>query len=462
MPKPSNATPPVPLDTSVRKRYVSSKNVIVGGVLVYQTRSGNEPCKGKFGDGRADRGLSGKVCPVVDKSDVDPYGVDPVFISTSRLYDPEAKNKMCCRPESDAQGGSNASDPGFKFYKNSELNVRGVPYGFYPSTLEGREAGFAVVIDINLRENAFNKLIEYLEDGFFIDKYTKNLKVEVLTYNGELRYFCNLVVDFDFSQGGNIQVEYSADSAATQPYYHDPDDETEVNNYNLRCLLEAVFCLFVLSAMFTELTELIGTTLKTGHPMDYFVSAWNYIEVLSIWLHVCCVGMWLWQVAEMRAFDTEPRFNVYLNTQHARSARLLELRDDGSQLEKYVVDVLGKFNSVIEVQVLYGTFNGINIFLCLLRFFKAADFQPKLGIVTRTIGKSFQELAHFFALLGIVCAMYTFLGQVVFGSKLLQFSTLSQAGQTIISWTLSGDDRASARSSSICRADSPLPVPSST
>ena len=89
-----------------------------------------------------------------------------------------------------------------------------------------REAGFAVVIDINLRENAFNKLIEYLEDGFFIDKYTKNLKVEVLTYNGELRYFCNLVVDFDFSQGGNIQVEYSADSAATQPYYHDPDDET--------------------------------------------------------------------------------------------------------------------------------------------------------------------------------------------------------------------------------------------
>ena len=442
VPPPPGATPPVPLDTSVRKRYVSSKNVIVGGVLLYQTRSGNEPCKGKFGDARADRGLSGETCPVVDKSDVDPYGVDPVFISTSRLYDPEAKDKMCCRPESAAQGGSNASDPGSsKFYKNSELNVKGVPYGFYPSTLTGREDGFAVVIDINLRENAFDKLIEYLEDGFFIDKYTKNLKVEVLTYNGELRYFCNLVVDFDFSQGGNIQVEYSADSAATQPYYHDPNDEAEVNSYNFRRLLEAVFCLFVISALCTELTELVGTTLKTGHPMDYFVSVWNYIEVLSIMLHMCCVGMWLWQVAEMRAFDTEPRFNVYLDTQHARSARLLEFRDDGSQLKQYVVDVLGKFNSMIEVQVLYGTFNGINIFLCLLRFFKAADFQPKLGIVTRTIGKSFQELAHFFALLGIVCMMYTFLGQVVFGSKLLQFSTLAQAGQTIISWTLSGDDR---------------------
>jgi hypothetical protein len=114
VPPPPGATPPVPLDTSVRKRYVSSKNVIVGGVLLYQTRSGNEPCKGKFGDARADRGLSGETCPVVDKSDVDPYGVDPVFISTSRLYDSEAKDKMCCRPESAAQGGSNASDQ--KFY----------------------------------------------------------------------------------------------------------------------------------------------------------------------------------------------------------------------------------------------------------------------------------------------------------------------------------------------------------
>ena len=36
-----------------------------------------------------------------------------------------------------------------------------------------------MVIDVNLREKAFNKLMTYLEDGFFVDKYTDNLKVEV-------------------------------------------------------------------------------------------------------------------------------------------------------------------------------------------------------------------------------------------------------------------------------------------
>ena len=452
VPKSSDdAPPPVPVDTTVRKRYVSSKNVIVGGVFLHQTRSGTEPCTGKFGDRRAGKSLSGSVCPVMETRTVDPYGVDPFFISTSSLYKPTANNLMCCRPESGAvaggnttgaSSGSNSSDPSSKFfYKQSELNIRGIPYGFYPTTLDGREDGFAVVIDVNLREKAFNKLMTYLEDGFFVDKYTDNLKVEVLTYNGELRYFCNLIVDFDFSQGGNILVKYSADIATTQPYFHDKNVKAEVDKYNFRRLLEALFCLFVFLAMFTEVYEIGKTWLKTGHLMDYFASVWNYIEVSSITLHIACIAMWVWQVEELRTFDTEQRYDVYLDTQHEQTARILELKDNGNHLRAFAVNVLSKFNSVIQVQVIYGTFNGINIFLCLLRFFKAADFQPKLGIVTRTIGKSFQELAHFFSLLAIVCLMYTFLGQVVFGSKLLQFSSLSQAAQTIIAWTLSGDDR---------------------
>ena len=99
------------------------------------------------------------------------------------------------------------------------------------------------------------------------------------------------------------------------------------------------------------------------------------------------------------------------------------------------------FVAILKNRGIYVTINGINIFLCLLRFFKAADFQPKLGIVTRTVGKSFQELAHFFALLSAVCLMYLIFGQVVFGDKIQQFSNLSQSAQTVISWTLSGDDR---------------------
>ena len=126
---------------------MSSKNVIVGGVFLHQTRSGTEPCTGKFGDRRAGKSLSGSVCPVMETRTVDPYGVDPFFISTSSLYKPTANNLMCCRPESGAVAGATplgrpaaptpVTHP--RSSSTSELNIRGIPYGFYPTTLDGRE-----------------------------------------------------------------------------------------------------------------------------------------------------------------------------------------------------------------------------------------------------------------------------------------------------------------------------------
>ena len=38
VPKPANATPPIPVVDTVRKRFVATKNVIIGGLLLHQTR----------------------------------------------------------------------------------------------------------------------------------------------------------------------------------------------------------------------------------------------------------------------------------------------------------------------------------------------------------------------------------------------------------------------------------------
>lgn len=146
-------------------------------------------------------------------------------------------------------------------------------------------------------------------------------------------------------------------------------------------------------------------------------------------------------VEAVRKFDTKLNYDVYVDPQHRQEARFLKFAGDGSALKYFVDNVMDDFVAILNNRGIYVTINGINIFLCLLRFFKAADFQPKLGIVTRTVGKSFQELAHFFALLSAVCLMYLIFGQVVFGDKVQQFSNLSQSAQTVIRWTLSGDDR---------------------
>ena len=107
VPKPANATPPIPVVETVRKRFVATKNVIIGGLLLHQTRFAQEACTGKFG-----KNISGDVCPSSVKTASSPFGVDPTFIVGSNVYDAATQSKLCCRPETGAVlNATNASSP---------------------------------------------------------------------------------------------------------------------------------------------------------------------------------------------------------------------------------------------------------------------------------------------------------------------------------------------------------------
>ena len=105
---------------------------------------------------------------------------DSVFISTSSLFDPQTQSLACCRSEIGgqlAQGNAvnstetldairrEESDGGIEgatvgaFYAKSELNKQGTPYGFFSQPIDGRDKGFTVLVDINLREEAFNRVM---------------------------------------------------------------------------------------------------------------------------------------------------------------------------------------------------------------------------------------------------------------------------------------------------------------
>ena len=119
---------------------------------------------------------------------------------------------------------------------------------------------------------------------------------------------------------------------------------------------------------------------------------------------------------------------------------MLELKDGGTHLETFVSDVVDSFDAIIQIQGAYATMNGINIFLCLLRFLKYCDFQPRMGVVTRTLSLAFQDLANFIALLLIILLLYATMGTIVFGSKMEQFSTYIRSLRTVFTWSVLGDD----------------------
>mmetsp|Transcript_10574 Transcript_10574/g.42685 ORF Transcript_10574/g.42685 Transcript_10574/m.42685 type:complete len:2274 (-) Transcript_10574:246-7067(-) len=460
VPKPANATPPIPIVETVRKRFVATKNVIIGGLLLHQTRFAQEACTGKFG-----KNISGDVCPSSVKTASAPFGVDPTFVVGSQVYDAATQSMLCCRPEDgavlnatnassppaapaaglndDADDDVGADDGAFAvkagaFYKKSELNEKGIPLGFYHKSLGSRADGFSVLIDVNLRESQFNKVVSYLEDGFYLDKYTKELTAELLTYNSMGRYFAYTKITFKFSEGGNIIVRYSIDLAKPQPYWYAPGDAQGEQEHYGRIIAESVFCLLVLATAWGELMEVVSIVWKTGSAKQYFSSAWNYIDLVSIALHITCVALWIAQLVALREFDTEARYDAYKDI--TQDARMLELKDGGSHLENFVTNVVDSFDAIIQIQGAYATMNGINIFLCLLRFLKYCDFQPRMGVVTRTLSLAFQDLAHFIALLLIILFLYATMGTIVFGSKIEQFSTYIRSLRTVFTWSVLGDD----------------------
>ena len=76
------------------------------------------------------------------------------------------------------------------------------------------------------------------------------------------------------------------------------------------------------------------------------------------------------------------------------------------------------------------------MFLFLMRIFKLLDFQPQMGILTRTISRAMDDLMHFFLLLILVLMMYVCMGTIIFGPTLEVFSSMTNSLQTVFDMLL--------------------------
>ena len=131
------------------------KNVLVGGVLIHQTRRDRRSCGAAANSPRdaQDWWHQGAArAPICNALSTAPFGVDPQFSPGSRLFVP----------------GLNASE----FYEPDEVNSRGVPMGFFSRPMRGYPPGFPVLI--HSEESANKALFDtvFLTEGSFIDDDT--------------------------------------------------------------------------------------------------------------------------------------------------------------------------------------------------------------------------------------------------------------------------------------------------
>ncbi|PNW72097.1 hypothetical protein CHLRE_16g682550v5 [Chlamydomonas reinhardtii] len=136
-----------------------------------------------------------------------PYGVDPVFLPSSALYD------------------SHLSDSTVQYYNTTagsgEVSATGAPYAFYHRPLQGYADGFPVVLPVELSSTRMADLLRYLQDANYLDRYSSSLGVRLLLFSADLRAFGAAALTFKWAPDGSIGLRFRFSGLPALTYLRD-------------------------------------------------------------------------------------------------------------------------------------------------------------------------------------------------------------------------------------------------
>ena len=416
---------------TARERHIGLTNRVIAGMLLHTTRTLPANCSStRFKD--IDNTCTGEL-------DVLSFGVDPVFKRGAQMYNPDLDNELavtsyynCTNLTLGEDGPSyNLPDPvnlgavtNKPPYCYELFNERDIPWGFHSFRLQHFDDGFPVWFDINLSEEMAQRYYKYVEEGLFLDGNTEKVKAQVVTYNSELRVFSSTMVTFKYSDGGSIDVSHKLHTVRVELYA----DKSDI----IRLCLEIFLTVATCASLFSELKELIVIWRRTGSPSQYFSSVWNWIDLTSIALMWCTMCMWwIFVLRQASTFDIDLRYNVYDSlTTPAAMLRLADSGEGQGQGLTMVQDAFGELQSIVDSLAWYYAINGINILLLISRVLKLMDFQPRLGVVTRSLALAGPDLAHFVLVCGMVFVGYAMMAHLIFGNNIQAFSSFGSSVDT--------------------------------
>jgi len=393
----------MPKKDTPRRRHIGMRHVVVGGVVLNQQRS--EPGQCNYAGRFDDLGANCAGSELIHR----PYGVDPVFLTTSTLYDEYIASRKALYYDVD---DPTQADP-----------LSHQPYGF-----RHVGSGFPIVLDINLDQASARKRVTYLKEGFYIDELTKGLTLDLLIYNGPSGLFASIQYDCKFQDSGLIKMDFNVNVFQVELYKGAAG--------TARLVLEVFFFIYILLDICGEAIELFGAW-RAGSFFKYFKSVWNYLDIANLSLFVImCIRWLMFTYGPAIDFDPRPRYNVYNDLQ--AGANYFDLTGSGQGLK----EMMGVIEDANTIGQFFQTFRSnlmINIFLMTLRLFKNLDFQPRLRLVTATLENALVDLVHFLILFMLVLFIFGFSAYIILGQKIEQLSSPGSAFNACLALAFLGD-----------------------
>lgn len=408
--------------------YATPFNRLVGPVMLSQARRSIKQCDTIYNPSVVEyANLTG--CQDVLAFDPAPFGMDPVFVSTSAIYngkmDPErfytASERINKTTEVKVTGGGRAM-----------VTVPSTPLGFFPHGYDMSTGGWKPVAEVDVSQSDIFKvffdnrvsatqsgsILTYLQDGGFIDQQTHQVLVEFITFNPNLNHFCFVRFDFNWRKGGNINWDWFIQSVYVD-IYSGAKGQAQVVVEVVVIIMLAVNCI----SQARDMMRAVRTFTFWEHLLDPG-NAYDITHIAIMW---AAWSYWAYHYDRMSHFVMNEDYNVLADP--AASARFLATNStEEVEYLTFKKNVQLASNSLEA----YAAITSCSVILFILRLLKGLDFQEQLGLITRTVSQASYELVHFFFLFIIVFVGYVCTGSILFGHQVGTMSTLSKA--TVFLW----------------------------
>jgi hypothetical protein len=398
--------------TEPRHRLLGLKNTIVGGVLIQLKRVKTNACPrdNDFSDLQP-------FCSSNTEQD-EPYGADGAFMEASQLYNPLLLARLGDYYLNDATRAYNAQEM---------INrVTTMPYGFQyqaaPENSGGKgSSGFHVFLDVNFNEEKIRRVLQYMKDGFYIDQASSELKVSCLCYNGEAQVFMVAIFTFEFSPSGPLKIQPFFTTFAIPSY--------SGNAGRFRQFCEVCIVVIVFLNLWGESHEMRQFGIRR-----YFTNFWNAIDIANcVIILILCFWWFDFYNNTLKLFAPRPRYYVYHDLEAFAHPLALNYSTTSGEPEE-LHEVLDMFHSAEQIAYFFTVYAGLNtvsLLLMALRLLKVLHFQPRIGLVTRTLAAAAQDLSHFVLLFLLVFGGFAAIAYLNYGRSLREFHTFSGSWDTL-------------------------------
>jgi hypothetical protein len=299
-----------------------------------------------------------------------------------------------------------------------EVTRASVPMGFFPykydlynhtmkaaGTYRDKERDwFKLYFDTQITQSQAKNMLAFMNEGGFVDEATSKIEVEMIAFNAEWNRFTFLRFTFDWTTGGSITWNYKIESIVLDVY--------DVQTGTQQLALEIVVVILLGINILLEIIDLV-VAFRASKQMDYFTNLGNLFD----WLHFCTMGVaiFLW-------------LEILRQTQSVELSRdaFPVLEDPQAGARVFTVDTMKEeaylhFNkqiySLASLMRQYTAAASVSIIFFVFRLLKALDFQPIMGIVTRTLWAASYDMAHFVVLYALITFGFAISGTILFGHQ---------------------------------------------